>query len=218
MWQNVIGPLSEKYRVIVPDFPGFGESPPPPAPFTTDDYVHFINKLMDALDIEKGTFAGISYGGEICALLSSRAPQRVERLVLIAATGFNRPAWIAVNDIRWSVASFLAKHILLRSRTFLSLNGARSFRDVKNRPAGFVENFRRELLPEGKRDVFLQTVRNISGETGMGRVATHYIPTKIVWGADVLVSLADATEYQQAIPALTLFRTDTPCRSKSRRN
>jgi len=203
MWQKVIAPLSEKFHVIVPDLPGFGESPPPPTPFATEDYVHFINKLMDTMGIHSGTFAGISYGGEICALLSSRAPERVERLVLIAATGFNRPAWISVNDVRWTVASFIAKHLLLRSRTFHSITGAKSFHDVRTRPDGFAEAFRRQLLPEGKREVFLQTVRNISSVRSGYREALRRIvsPTMIVWGADDrVVSPADAEEYRREIP------------------
>ena len=211
MWQNVIVPLSEKFHVVVPDLPGFGDSPPPPSPYATDDYIYFIEKLMDTMRVRRGMFAGISYGGEICALLSSRAPQRVERLVLIAATGFNRPAWLAVNDVRWTVGSFLAKHFLLRSGTFLSVNGAKSFRDVRNRPVGFVENFRRQLLPEGKRDVFLQTVRNISSVRHGYRDELRRItsPAMIVWGADDrVVSPADATQYHQAIPhsTLTVFK------------
>jgi pimeloyl-ACP methyl ester carboxylesterase len=207
MWEKVVAPLSDKFRVIVPDLPGFGETPPPPAPFATDDYVRFIEHVMDAIDIRVGAFAGISYGGEICALLASRAPQRVERLALIAPTGFNPPAWMAVNDVRWTVASFFAKHILLPSRTFLSVNGAKSFRDVRNRPAGFVETFRRQLTAEGKRDVFLQTVRNISSTRNGFREELRRItsPSMIIWGADDrVVSPADAAHYQQEIHHSTL--------------
>jgi pimeloyl-ACP methyl ester carboxylesterase len=57
-------------------------------------------------------------------------------------------------------------------------------------------------MPEGKREVFLQTVRNISSARNGFREELRRItsPAMIIWGADDrVVSPADAVQYKEEI-------------------
>lgn len=47
-----IGPISRHHKVIVPDWPGYGESDKPKMRYSTEYYVLFLGRLMDTLGLE----------------------------------------------------------------------------------------------------------------------------------------------------------------------
>lgn len=80
----VMDDFAEDFRVIVPDIAGFG--------FTEfKDGTHYDIKLwvahmkaiMDALDIEKASFLGNSFGGAVSIGMALFHPERVEKLILL---------------------------------------------------------------------------------------------------------------------------------------
>lgn len=80
--------LSAKHRVIVPDFPGFGESENKlPAGGLFAVMGGFVRALMDQLGIERAAFVGNSMGGGVSLEMALRAPERVEKLVLMGTGG-----------------------------------------------------------------------------------------------------------------------------------
>jgi pimeloyl-ACP methyl ester carboxylesterase len=77
--------LASRYRVIVPDHPGFGASR-----ITHDRGETYktlaaraVVGLMDALDIERASLLGNSMGGGVALTVALRDPERVDRLVLM---------------------------------------------------------------------------------------------------------------------------------------
>src|SRR5437762_2729917 len=84
-------PWAEKFRVIVPYHPGFGESGDDPAFTDIHDYVMHYLELFDALKIETMTIVGLSPGGYLAAKFASDHGHRVKKLVLIAPYGLNVP-------------------------------------------------------------------------------------------------------------------------------
>lgn len=79
--------LSSKYEVYAIDFPGFGESNDPPFPWDVNDYQEMLLKMFDALDIEKASLIGHSFGGRVSMLFSAKHPERVEKVVLVDSAG-----------------------------------------------------------------------------------------------------------------------------------
>src|SRR3990172_9078397 len=66
MWERQIGPFSERYRVVVYDLRGHGESEVPAAGdpgYTLDMYVADQRALMEHLGIEDAYVGGLSMGG-----------------------------------------------------------------------------------------------------------------------------------------------------------
>ena len=71
-FQCLVPALSEKYRVIRLDFPGFGKSSPVPRVFCVDDYVDITIKFIQFLQLTKLSLAGHSFGGRVIIKLNSR--------------------------------------------------------------------------------------------------------------------------------------------------
>lgn len=80
--------LAERFRVIVPDMPGYGASSKDldfSDPF--GDLALAIRGLLDALDIEKAHLVGNSYGGAAALRLALDRPDRVDRMILMGPGG-----------------------------------------------------------------------------------------------------------------------------------
>jgi pimeloyl-ACP methyl ester carboxylesterase len=76
--------LARDYRVIAPDIPGFGESSKPVRPYHAGFFARWLIALMDELGIERAHLVGNSLGGRIAIEAALRAPDRVDRLALMA--------------------------------------------------------------------------------------------------------------------------------------
>ncbi|MGH3080530.1 MAG: alpha/beta fold hydrolase [Gaiellaceae bacterium] len=72
------------FRLIAPDAPGFGQSPPlPPERYELDSLVELLAGALDECGIERAILMGHSWGGSIALAFAARAPERVEGLVLV---------------------------------------------------------------------------------------------------------------------------------------
>ncbi|MBE5850300.1 MAG: alpha/beta hydrolase [Lachnospiraceae bacterium] len=81
--------LSNRYRVIQFDLPGFGESDEPKEPWNVDAFGDFFCNFMEALNVKKACLIGHSYGGRIIIKLCARRnlPFEISRIVLIDSAG-----------------------------------------------------------------------------------------------------------------------------------
>ena len=87
-WRLTIPALAENFRVIAPDIVGFGYTErPADVQYNMQTWLNHILGLMDALGIEKAHVVGNSFGGGLALAMAIRAPQRVERLVLMGSAG-----------------------------------------------------------------------------------------------------------------------------------
>ena len=89
LYDSVAAAVSDKYRVIQFDLPGFGASDEPREPWNVDAYADFFCSFMEALGIKKAVLLGHSYGGRVIIKLAAldRLPFRIERIVLIDSAG-----------------------------------------------------------------------------------------------------------------------------------
>ena len=85
-WVDFARPLTGQYRVIAPDFPGFGESTRlEDQPYDYAAHTQRLGALLDALGIKKAHLAGNSMGGTIAALYALQHPERVASVAFIGA-------------------------------------------------------------------------------------------------------------------------------------
>jgi 3-oxoadipate enol-lactonase len=83
VWQSQVAALAISHRVIAPDLQGFGESGPPSAAMTIEDYADVLAALLEALEVrEPVTLCGLSMGGYIAFAFFRRHRSRLRRLVL----------------------------------------------------------------------------------------------------------------------------------------
>ena len=83
--------LQRDHRVIAIDFPGFGESPPPPQAWGTADYASFVRAVLGELEISKAHFVGHSYGAKTSLFLAATEQQLVDKLVIVGSSGLRTP-------------------------------------------------------------------------------------------------------------------------------
>ena len=77
--------LADRYHVVAPDYPGFGQSAaPPPARFeyTFDHLATVIDKLTDKLGLERYVLCMNDYGGPIGFRLALAHPERIQAMVV----------------------------------------------------------------------------------------------------------------------------------------
>ena len=83
----IFNAIPEGYTVYAYDAPGFGDSENPKEVMGTYDYYEFLLKFLDHFNIKKATFVGHSFGGKTLTILGSRNKDRVEKLIIIDASG-----------------------------------------------------------------------------------------------------------------------------------
>ncbi|RKP50485.1 alpha/beta fold hydrolase [Trinickia fusca] len=84
MYTGLMPLLADRYRVIAPDYPGFGHSdaPSPDAfRYTFDNLAHYTQRLLDTLELERYALYLQDYGGPIGMRLALAHPERVTALV-----------------------------------------------------------------------------------------------------------------------------------------
>ena len=82
MWETQRSELVGRFRVIVPDFAGFGRSASAETREGLDAHADDVAHLLDALGIERATVVGLSMGGYIALAFARRHPGRLARLGL----------------------------------------------------------------------------------------------------------------------------------------
>jgi pimeloyl-ACP methyl ester carboxylesterase len=140
-WIRVQGILaSQGYKVICPDFPGFGKSTPPPEPWEITDYSSFVLNFVKELKLGSFFLLGHSFGGRIAIKFVVNHPKRVKSLILCDSAGIKPKSGPKTRVIYWIArignAIFTPKHfarfkdaarnlfyIFLRNRDYVKANG-----------------------------------------------------------------------------------------------
>ena len=84
MWRNQIGPLAERYRVIVPDLRGHGWSEKPRSTYLKTELADDLIALLDSLGLDRVRYVGHDWGAYVGLLIALSRPERIERFVAIA--------------------------------------------------------------------------------------------------------------------------------------
>jgi pimeloyl-ACP methyl ester carboxylesterase len=75
------------YRVIAPDHPGYGQSPPAPWPATQQCLVNYVGEFVDALELGPHVTGGLSLGGGLAIGHTLVRPDTVTGAMLLGSYG-----------------------------------------------------------------------------------------------------------------------------------
>jgi len=120
--------LSAKYRLIAPDFPGFGHSSwPSPKEFsyTFDHLAEVTGKFAEALNLRRYTLYLHDYGGPVGMRMAVAQPEKVEAIIIQNAVSHEEglsPLWAA----RRAFWQDRASHEAAFRKSFLSLETSRN--------------------------------------------------------------------------------------------
>jgi 3-oxoadipate enol-lactonase len=193
MWAPQIAALSTRFRVLRYDTRGHGHSDAPPGPYAIEQLTGDVLALMDALEIERAHFCGISMGGLTGIALAARHAERFGRVVLA-----NTAARIGSSDV-WVPRAERA-----RNEGMLALSAAVL-------PRWFTARFiaREPLVFAAIRDVFVHTdnagyaanCEAIDAADLRPEVSGIGVPTLVISGThDVAATPEQGRSLAQAIP------------------
>jgi pimeloyl-ACP methyl ester carboxylesterase len=85
MFRNLIPALGDRYRVIAPDYPGYGHSSMPPRDkfaYTFDNLAKVIDEFADKVELKKYALYVQDYGAPVGYRLASAHPDRITAIVV----------------------------------------------------------------------------------------------------------------------------------------
>ncbi|MDD2696786.1 MAG: alpha/beta hydrolase [Candidatus Pacebacteria bacterium] len=188
-WLEVQGILSrEGYKVIIPDFPGFGKSITPPKPWGIKEYTDLITEFTEKLKLDEFFLIGHSFGGRIAIRFSVEYPQKVKRLILCDSAGIKPKPGLKTLLIFWSArignAIFTPKHLQRFKDT------ARNFFYIFIRHKDYVK----------ANGVMKETIKKVLDEDLLLDLSEIKNKTLIVWGGwDKMVPLKYAHVFNEKI-------------------
>ncbi len=86
VWDDVLPGLAQRFRVIAPDLPGFGESEKPPPGRYRYDFEAFSESLVDliaAVGLGRVSLCGHALGGAIALTVAATHADLVDKLILV---------------------------------------------------------------------------------------------------------------------------------------
>jgi pimeloyl-ACP methyl ester carboxylesterase len=210
-WQNWLENIpyfARDHRVIAVDLPGFGRSEMPVQPISIKEYAHTIDTLMTELGIETAQIVGNSMGGFIGAELAINHPERVERLVLVAAAGLSIEyiRTVRTQGLRHqaeNVVFFQLGWIASRSHTVAARRRLRTalLLLVAAHPAKLPPAITHELVSGSGKPGFSDALDAMMHYPLRDRLEKIGCPTFVVWGdKDRLVPVKDADVFEKLIP------------------
>jgi len=222
MFRNLIPALSDRYHVIAPDYPGFGNSAKPAAEdfdYSFDNLAVLMEKLVGQLDVEKYSLYLMDYGAPIGFRIAANNPQRVESLIIQNGNAYEeglREFWDPIrvywNERTAENAAPLANFITRDGVKWQYTHG------VRNEAAISPDNWNVDLQhlslegnPQIQLELFYDYQNNVPYYPEWQAYFRKYQPpTLIVWGKnDYIFPAEGAYPYQRDLEDLEFHLLDT---------
>jgi len=222
MFRNLIPALADRFHVVAPDYPGFGNSSMP----TPGDFEYTFDRLADVMDrfttdvgIDRYAMYLQDYGAPIGFRLAVRHPERVRALVIQNGNAYDeglgefweplRAYWRDPSDTHRSA---LTNFVQLEATRWLYTHGAR--RPERISP----DNWRidQALLDRpGNQEIQLRLFQSYGSNPALypqwqEYLRRHQPPTLVVWGRNDQVFATDgAHQYVRDLEHVELHLLDT---------
>jgi pimeloyl-ACP methyl ester carboxylesterase len=223
MFRNLIPALGDSYRVVAPDYPGFGHSSMPPRnefAYTFDNLAGVVDEFTAALGLSKYALYVQDYGAPIGYRLASRHPERVTAIIVQNGNAYDegldndfwkplKAYWSAPNDLekRNALRKFLAYDatkwqytVGVKDLELVSPDGPAHDQILLDRPGN----------DEIQLDLFLSYGSNPPlYPSWQAYFRKHQPPTLIVWGMhDEIFPAAGAEPYKRDLKTLEYHLLD----------
>lgn len=91
MWDSLIPLLADRYHIIAPDYPGFGQSEAPSVDkydYTFDNIAKTIKYFLEEMGISRYTLFMQDYGGPVGFRIAMAAPENVQAIIIQNANAY----------------------------------------------------------------------------------------------------------------------------------
>jgi pimeloyl-ACP methyl ester carboxylesterase len=223
MFRDLIPRLSDKYRVIAPDYPGYGHSEMPDRTkfaYTFENYASVVDKLTRQIGADRYALYVMDYGAPVGFRLAVKNPDRVTGFVVqngnAYEAGFGSPFWDAIMAY-WKTGAAAEREAIrwlttIKATYWQYTNGIRDV-SLINPDAWTVDQalLDRPGNAEIQLDLFYDYRTNVPLYSSWHKYfAERRPPMLITWGAndDIFVA-AGAAPYKQHLPDAEIHMLDT---------
>lgn len=172
-WSGIWGPLSERFRVVAPELPGFGHGSDE-GPLTVPAFAAWVAELLAALGLERAWLVGQGFGGAVGWQLATTAKERARGLVLLNGGPPPPQPWLIRKFFERGFARAFIRHAL-RNGIFGPKAIERGFSDPARAPAELRALIAQRDAPQ--LGVLVQTILRGGATEDEPRV-----PVMMIWG------------------------------------
>lgn len=198
-----------RYRAIIPDLLGFGESDSPGNDLYMEGQACAISELLKCLNLSELYLAAHDFGGPVAMTLMRLHPELTIRKLVISATNLltDTPIPLPLRSAGLPILGNLVYAVMAGSRFGFRMM---YWFAAKNKNAATWQDFRRHMTPHGMAStarIFQHSLADLPGNYGpIEEFASQIrIPTLILWGDhDPFFPLTVAKKTELAIPLATL--------------
>ena len=207
-WEEWTKALNPFFEVISLDIPAFGlTGPHPSADYSLESYAKFLEAFTNKLGIEQFHVAGNSLGGGIAWKYTSMYPDKVDRLILVNASGYplDKEDPLAFRLAKSDLWAPILLKCTPKSLFKTSLNDVFYNDDLITDK--LINRYYELYLREGNRQAFIDRVRNMV-YTDPKAIKTIENRTLILWGKyDEWIPVAMAHQFYKDLPnaRLTIY-------------
>jgi len=222
MFRNLIPQLSDRYHVIAPDYPGFGNSAQPEIgsfDYTFDGLAEIVEGFVEKLDIEHYSLYLMDYGAPVGFRLASKYPERVDSLIVQNGNAYQE----GLREFWHPIRTYWKKRTAENAAPlagFISPEGVQwqYTHGVRNTAVISPDNWNvdlRHLTREGNPEIQLALFYDYQSNVPLypqwqAYFRQHQPPMLIVWGAnDYIFPAEGAHPYKRDLKNLELLLLDT---------
>ncbi|HMJ56056.1 MAG TPA: alpha/beta hydrolase [Polyangiaceae bacterium] len=212
-WSQVARLLAKDRRVLMPDLPGHGRSARPNASYELGWYARIMAQWLEALGIENADIVGHSFGGGVAQMLLLECPERIRRLVLVAAGGLGKGVGLW---LRLASLPHVVEHL---GQPFMALGTRLALRDARQGVTrGDIAALSELNSQAGSARAFARSVRDVIDWRGQRRDFRHRVdevkklpPILLLWGdRDALIPIEQGLAFAAFVKG-AVFRTFEGC-------
>jgi pimeloyl-ACP methyl ester carboxylesterase len=222
MFRNLMPQLAERYHVIAPDYPGYGNSSAPPVDkfdYTFDNLAGVVEKFTKSLKLERYSLYVMDYGAPIGYRLAVKHPERVQALIVQNGNAYDEGLREFWNQFRayWKDrseenAQVMRKLLTLDATKWQYTNGVRNVQMIS--PDAWATD-QYQLDRPGNQEIQLQLFYSYGSNPPLypqwqEYFRKHQPPTLIVWGKNDFIFPAEGAEpYKRDLKNLEFHLLDT---------
>lgn len=221
MFRHLIPQLSDRYHLVAPDYPGFGQSSFP----ARDDFEYTFERIYDvvlqfigAIGLDRFSVYIQDYGAPIGLRLAQRNPDRVEAIITQSGNAYLEgftPFWerlIAYTKDRVAHEASVREYLTYEATRWQWTHGTRDPENIA--PDTWELDYRYLDRPgnkEAQLDLFYDYQFNLDGYPAFQQYfRDRQPPVLIVWGKhDEIFDPAGAEAYRKDLPEAELHLLDT---------
>jgi pimeloyl-ACP methyl ester carboxylesterase len=222
MFRNLIPKLADRYHVIAPDYPGYGNSSMPSVDefeYTFDNMTNVVDKLLQELRVERYSLYLMDYGAPVGFRLATRHPERVESLIIQNGNAYDegllefwKPLKAYWKDQSPENAEALKGLLTIDATKWQYTHGVRDVNVISPDTWGHVQPL---LDRVGNQAIQLAMFLDYGSNPGrypkwQAYLREHQPPTLIVWGKnDHIFPAEGAQPYKRDLKNLEFHLLDT---------